>query len=212
MKHTRIKICGITSEEAVRAALEAGVDALGFVFTESPRQLSPLRAAELARDVPPSIVRVAVFAHARTIDIQRVLNVFDADVVQTEPHVDLYVPVTLLPVFHDDDEVLERIAQQATAEAPVLLEAAGRGGRGIKSDWNRAASIARTRRLVLAGGLHPENVGDAMATVRPFAVDVSSGVESEPGKKETDLMRAFVHAVREADKLCSATLNRKSTT
>ena len=199
MTRIRIKICGITSEEAVVAAVDAGVDALGFVFADSPRAVDPKRAAELARAMPPFVSKVAVFFNAGSEEIRRVLEVFPADLVQTEPIDGLERTVPWLPVFHDAEDVLDRVGGLSACFATILFEASGRGGRGAVASWVRAARIARDRRLILAGGLTPENVGEAIERVRPFAVDVSSGVESSRGIKDTTLIHAFAHAVREAE-------------
>ena len=198
MTRIRIKICGITSEEAVVAAVDAGADALGFVFANSPRAVAPKRAAELARAMPPFLSKVAVFFNAGSEEIRRVLEVFPADLVQTEPIDGLERTVPLLPVFHDAEDVLDRVGRLSACFATILFEASGSGGRGAVPNWARAARIARERRLVLAGGLTPENVGGAIERVRPFAVDVSSGVESSRGIKDASLIHAFARAVREA--------------
>ena len=199
MKRIRIKICGIASEEAVVVAVDAGADALGFVFADSPRAVDPKRAAELARAMPPFVSKVAVFFNAGSEEIRRVLEVFPADLVQTEPIDGLERTVPLLPVFHDAEDVVDRVGRLSACFATVLFEASGRGGRGAVPSWARAARIARDRRLVLAGGLTPENVGGAIERVRPFAVDVSSGVECSRGIKDATLIHAFTRAVRESE-------------
>ncbi|MFQ5529708.1 MAG: N-(5'-phosphoribosyl)anthranilate isomerase, partial [Gemmatimonadota bacterium] len=107
------------------------------------------------------------------------------------------------PVLHDGED-LEQALEKVPDGMPVLLEAAGRGGRGIRPDWERAFRLARLRPLVLAGGLSPDNVGGAIRTVRPWGVDVSSGVESSPGVKSAELIGEFVRAVR----LCEAEVTR----
>jgi len=144
-------------------------------------------------------MKVAVFAYASRAEVQRVLDVFNADCVQCEPSAELRIAGALMPVFHDDEEVGVRVNTSTTEGDVVLLEASGRGGRGIKPNWMRAGLIARDRRLFLAGGLTPDNVGDAIAMVKPYGVDVSSGVECAPGIKDAALIRSFVHAVHEAD-------------
>lgn len=195
----RIKICGITDGAAARAAATAGADAIGFVFAESPRRIVPAEARRIAEDLPVSMERVAVFRLPHADDVVRVLDAFDADRVQCEPRaaiLDAAFAGLLLPVLHDG-EALEREANALPAGQPVLLEAAGRGGRGMRPDWQRAARLARSRPTMLAGGLGPANVGEAIRTVRPWGVDVSSGVESAPGVKSPDLIAAFVAAVRQ---------------
>jgi phosphoribosylanthranilate isomerase len=202
----RIKICGVTTPEAAWMAVEAGVDALGFVFAESPRRLEIAGALEIAAAVPPFVARVAVFRHPGIEQVSDVLSRFRPDVVQTEPDERLSgVPGyggRLLPVFHDASDVVtqvRRFVASPGALSVVHFEAAGRGGRGVLTDWNRAAKVARIAPMVLAGGLNPNNVAEAIARVRPYAVDVSSGVESAPGVKDAELVRRFVDAVRGAE-------------
>jgi phosphoribosylanthranilate isomerase len=193
-----IKICGVRDAAAARAAVEAGVDALGFVFADSPRRVTPDEARRIAADLPPEVERVAVFRSADADEVRRVLEVFPADQVQTEPTSALLAgPIAerLLPVLHDDGTLAEQTAALST-DRRVLLEAAGRGGRGIRPDWSRAAELAAQRPLVLAGGLDAGNVQAALRRVRPAGVDVSSGVEHSPGRKSAARIAAFVAAVR----------------
>ncbi len=196
----RIKICGVTDGRTAAAAATAGVDAVGFVFADSPRRLKPTEASRIAADLPPDIERVAVFRLAKMDDVLRVLDEFAGATVQTEPQPDLVAALgsRLLPVLHDGDN-LEDEAAAVPPGLPVLLEAAGCGGRGIQPDWSRASRLARQRRTMLAGGLHADNVLDAIRTVRPWGVDVSSGVETSPGVKSPDLIARFVRAVRRGE-------------
>ena len=202
----RIKICGITTPEAAIAASELGADAVGFVFAESPRRVTIDTASELASRLSPFITRVAVFRHPELSSVSEVASELAPDVIQTEPTADIVAALRghprLLPVFHDGPDLSERITDYATNLGPgdaVLLEAAGRGGRGTAPSWERASAVARSTRLVLAGGLSPTNVQDAILTVRPYAVDVSSGVESRPGIKDPELIAEFIAATREAE-------------
>ena len=204
--NVRIKICGITTESVVEAACAFGVDAIGFVFADSPREVSPGRAAELARHMSPFISAVAVFRYPTPRHVADTLAAFPADLVQTEisPALIEEIPdtVRILPVCHDeedDDSSVMRNSQLSQTGGAVLLEGAGRGGRGVSPDWDRAARLARRLPIVLAGGLTPGNVGDAIRRVRPFAVDVSSGVESRPGIKDPALIEEFICAVRQAE-------------
>ena len=201
----RIKVCGVTTPEAARAAVEVGVDALGFVFAESPRRLEITQALEIAAVVPPFVTRVAVFRHPTVEEVADVLAQFRPHLVQVEledPLMQLLGDGRLmLPVFHDKEGVdseIERIVAKVPALPGVHFEAAGRGGRGVLPDWNRAARIARHAPLVLAGGLTPDNVAAGIRQVRPYAVDVSSGVESAPGIKDAQRVRRFVEAVKQA--------------
>ena len=190
----RIKVCGITTPEASVAACELGVDAVGFVFfAESPRHLAAERAMELASYLSPLVTRVAVFRRPRSSEIAEVVSRFNPQVIQAEPaaEVSAAIPshILHLPVFHDGSDLGERVvkfAAHAGNDATVVLE-------------------ARSVRLVLAGGLTPDNVAEAIRSVRPYAVDVSSGVETRPGVKDPKLIEKFVTAVRDAQDHPAAT-------
>ncbi|MFW6039741.1 MAG: phosphoribosylanthranilate isomerase [Gemmatimonadota bacterium] len=193
----KIKICGVRDLAAARACARAGVDAVGFVFAASPRRIAPAEARRIAADLPDDVERVAVFRLARVEEVRRVLDAFPADRVQVEPERALLAAfgARLLPVLHDDGS-LEGRAAGLDPDRPVVLEAAGRGGRGVRPDWAHAATLARRRPVMLAGGLDPDNVAAAIRTVRPWGVDVSSGVESSRGVKSGARIAAFVAAVR----------------
>ncbi len=210
----RIKICGITDPAAAVAASDTGANAVGFVFyPPSPRNLELDAATDLARHVSPLVTRVAVFRSPEARDIINVASTFHPHVIQVEPTADIVeaIPnsVALLPVFHEGPHLENEVAALATppgAAPTIVLEAAGTGGRGLTPDWDRAAKLAKSTNLVLAGGLSPDNVADAIRTVRPWAVDVSSGVESSPGVKDPKLIAAFVAAVRDAEREISASM------
>ncbi len=200
----RIKICGLSTPEAVDAAVEAGATHLGFVVTESPRRVEPDQARRLAEHAPEGVTTVAVFRHPTVGEVERVLALFRPLLVQTEVTpalADAIGPDTVLPVAHDGptlDEDLERIERAVGRPVPYVLEGPGRGGRGVRPDWTRAARLARTGRVFLAGGLTPENVAEAIQAVRPWGVDVSSGVERVRGRKDPELIHRFVTRAREA--------------
>lgn len=195
---TFVKICGLRTAEAVDAAIEAGADALGFVFAESVRRVSPEQAAALAARVPPGILRVAVMRHPDPADWDAVAAVLRPDWLQTDAAdiAGLAIPpgIGLLPVYRDAPGLDSRAAGR---EDQLLFESAD-SGTGLAPDWDRARHLARQTRLVLAGGLHPGNVGAAIRQVRPWGVDVSSGVEAARGIKDPERIRAFVAAVRRA--------------
>ncbi|MCI0516568.1 MAG: phosphoribosylanthranilate isomerase [Woeseiaceae bacterium] len=189
-----IKICGMTDEEGVRAAVRAGADAVGFVFAESPRRVTPQHARAISKGVAPGVLRVAVMLHPDDDAWQEVLDVFEPDVLQTDARDfdNLSVPprVRRWPVMREGDEV-------DTLPAEFLYE--GRlSGRGETTDWDRAAELALRGRMILAGGLGAGNVAAAIARVHPFGVDVSSAVESAPGRKDPRKIREFIDAVRTA--------------
>jgi phosphoribosylanthranilate isomerase len=187
-----IKVCGLTTEDGVDAAIEAGVDAVGFVFAPSKREVSPARAAELARRIPPRIARVAVMLHPSQAWVDEVCRTFRPDVLQTDLDdlATLRIPqsVETLPVV--------RGAQASAAQCARVLFEGPVSGAGERSDWTLAARLARETQLILAGGLTPGNVRDALSAAKPFGVDVSSGVESGPGVKDPVKICEFVRNAR----------------
>jgi phosphoribosylanthranilate isomerase len=212
-----IKICGLTSPEAVAMAVECGADALGFVFhAGSARDLTPARAAELARDVPRHVLRVAVTRHPAQSLVAAIAAGFAPDLLQTDladlAAVRLPAGLGVLPVLRAGAVpagALPGVAARAgAARAPLparFLYEGSASGSGLLADWREAAALARQAELVLAGGLTPANVAEAVTAVRPFGVDVSSGVEDAPGRKDPERIRAFVAAARAAaDALGSA--------
>jgi phosphoribosylanthranilate isomerase len=188
-----VKICGLTTLDAVEAAVAAGADAIGFVFAPSPREVSPERAAELCAGVPTRVKRVAVMRHPAPALVRSVLHAMAPDWLQTDAadfaEIELPPGCAPLPVL--------RTGARATDSAParVLFEGPTSGS-GAVADWNEARELARGRELILAGGLRPDNVADAIRAVRPWGVDVSSGVEQSPGKKDPVKIREFVARVR----------------
>jgi phosphoribosylanthranilate isomerase len=190
-----VKICGLTSPEGVAAAVKAGADAAGFVFSPSPREVTPAVARKLAAGLPATMRRVAVFRQPPPGWIARVLEEFPADWVQSDaadlPGVDLG-GAEALPVFRSGAPLPGLLPELLLFEGP-------QSGSGNVADWAAAAELARQTRVILAGGLTPGNLAAALATVRPWGVDVSSGVESAPGIKDPALVAAFVAAARRAD-------------
>jgi phosphoribosylanthranilate isomerase len=194
--NTFVKICGLRSGADVAAAVAAGANAVGFVFTDSVRQVTPAQASLATANVDVRVRRVAVMRHPGNELCRRVIDEFAPDVVQTdaEDFAVLQIPghIECWPVFR------EGAADIATTGHYVYE--GPRSGSGEKVDWARAAEIARRGRMILAGGLAEDNVRLAVRTVRPWGVDVSSGVESLPGYKDHDLIKRFISAVRAAEK------------
>jgi phosphoribosylanthranilate isomerase len=188
-----IKICGMTTSEAVTAALDAQVQAIGFVFAESVRQLTPEVAVQLAAPARGRIRCVAVMRHPTQHQLDEVLATFRPDVLQTDATdlSELTIPQQLetLPVV--------RGRMSGALPARVLFEGLISGS-GQPSDWLGAREMARRSELVLAGGLDPVNVAAAIDGVRPFGVDVSSGVEERRGTKSPAQIERFVMAARTA--------------
>jgi phosphoribosylanthranilate isomerase len=204
---TRVKICGITREQDALAAVECGADALGFVFyPPSPRHVSVERAAAIVRRLPPFVTTVALFVNAGTELIARVVEEVAVDLLQ----------------FHGDEDPQDcaqhhRPWIRALAMTPEIdlaamqaRFAAGRGllldahrpgvpgGTGETFDWDRIPPSLASR-IILAGGLNAANVGEAVRRVRPYAVDVSGGVEAEKGIKDAAKIKAFIDEVRRAE-------------
>jgi len=209
----RIKICGITSAADAAAAVDAGADALGFVlWKDSPRAVNAEALPDLTRDLPPYVARVGVFVDASRAAIETVAasaRLSAAQLHGSEPlELCQGLAIPWYKVFRIDPAVsaasLVTTIQSYGASAFMLDAGNARrpGGTGETIDWRAAAKVsigaafARAPRLILAGGLTPDNVAEAIAAVRPWGVDVSSGVETAPGRKDPGRMKAFVDAVR----------------
>lgn len=189
-----VKICGLSSVDAVEAASSAGADAIGFVFSNSIRQITPNQALELCQNVPRKIVRVAVMLHPTKDEWAEVRDVFVPDWLQTDAadFEVLSVPdgCAPLPVYRTNQSPPE------TWPHRLLFEGSASGS-GEPADWAEAKTIANSTHLILAGGLAVSNVADAITRVRPWGVDVSSGVEHQPGHKDPKKIREFIARARE---------------
>jgi phosphoribosylanthranilate isomerase len=190
-----IKICGMTSPEAVRTALDCEIDAIGFVFAKSVRELSAQRANELAAPARRRVACVAVTRHPSREAVAAILQEFRPDILQTdiEDLDSLSLPQTLsvLPVVRPGSLGACVVPRRMLFEGPV-------SGSGQTTDWKQAAELATRAEVILAGGLNPDNVAAAIRQVRPFGVDVSSGVEERPGIKSIQKIEQFVAAARAA--------------
>lgn len=195
-----IKVCGISDVETALACEEAGVDAIGFVFANSVRRVTPETASAIVSHLSGPMQRVAVFHRPRPGEVDRVIAGFHADLVQADHGSPALSTTTgVLPVFREDAGVEEDLeAHLARAPGARFVYEGPTSGAGRQVDWDRACRIASMGQMTLAGGLTPGNVGEAIHTVRPFGVDVSSGVEAGPGRKDPRLIEAFVAAARRA--------------
>ena len=175
-------------------AVSAGADALGFVFAESVRKVTPEQANSISENVPSTVKRVAVMLHPSNEEWLSVLRQFSPDVLQTDAkdydELDVPMAVERWPVYRE--------GKAGQVSGPYLYEGP-KSGAGETVDWSIAAKLADGGQMILAGGLGPANVAEAIRTVRPFGVDVSSGVESSPGRKDPDLIRNFISAARAAE-------------
>ncbi|MBM4121177.1 MAG: phosphoribosylanthranilate isomerase [Nitrospira sp.] len=207
MSGIKVKICGITNAEDGRAAVEAGADALGFIFhRESPRYVQPQVVSRIVASLPPFVLGVGVFVNE---DIKKVRDLMDGcglALAQLHGEEDAaYCESLGRPVLKGirlrDRGALLALAEyrgRALVRGFVVDAFSGRayGGTGLVADWTLAAEAAQAAKVLLAGGLTSENVREAIRQVQPYGVDVSSGVEASPGKKDPAKLQAFVRAVR----------------
>lgn len=200
---TEVKICGITRLEDALVCAEAGVDALGFIFHEkSARYIDPRRAAKMAHHIPPGIVRVGVFVDSppdqvRHIALEVGLDMFQFHGQESPDYCALFDPNRVIKaVFPGKPETPRRGEYPARAllidtYSPLLA-----GGTGKTTDWDFAALAARRLRIILAGGLNPDNIAAAITIVRPRAVDINSGVELAPGIKDRQKVLTVMNLIR----------------
>ena len=190
-----IKICGMTTPDAIEAALASKVDAVGFVFAPSVRQVDARRANALAAPARYKTACVAVTRHPTRQQVAEILRDFKPDILQTDiddiEALDLPASLSVLPVLRPGSPRACALARRVLFEGPI-------SGSGQTTDWDMAAELASRGEVILAGGLNVENVGGAVRHVRPFGVDVSSGVEQAPGIKSIVRIEQFVAAARRA--------------
>jgi len=201
---TRVKICGLRTPEDAEAAVEAGADALGVVLAPSERHISFAEVTSIRRAVPPLVPLVGVFVDPSQMEVWAALNA-GVDVLQfcgaEEAEFCAFFARPFVKVVHVGGAAPSVDAAVRRAGGLVMFDTADparRGGTGRPFPWSALEHLRGTERFALAGGLRAENVGEAIRRLRPFAVDVSSGVERD-GRKDPELMRAFVRAVRESD-------------
>lgn len=203
-----IKICGLTTPAAVAGALEAGADAIGFVFAASPRRVTAQAAARLAAPLRGRMQVIAVTRGPAQALLDEVLAELAPDALQDDlaalTGLSLPRQLDLLPVLRASQPLPESLPERLLMEGP-------RSGSGEPWDWAQARSLARRTRVVLAGGLDCGNVAGAIATVQPYGVDVSSGVEDAPGLKSTAKIREFVERARAAFAAGGRTLSQEKT-
>ncbi len=204
MPAVKVKICGVTRVEDALAAVRLGADALGFNFwPRSKRYVPPDRARAIVRRLPPFVTAVGVFVDPTRDEVLRAIDQAGVGVAQLHgdepPDLCASLPVPVLKAIRLVTP--HGLAQLAAYEVQAFLLDApspGYGGSGTTCDWSLAAAVARELPIVLAGGLGPDNVAEAVRTVRPWAVDVASGVESAPGVKDEERMRRFIEQAKEA--------------
>jgi phosphoribosylanthranilate isomerase len=202
----KVKICGITNLEDAQTAVEAGADALGFVFySASPRHVSPVQAAKIIRDLPPFVQIVGLFVNEDLATVNATADECGLDVVQlhgdeTPKYCESVLRRVIKAFRVKDITTLDLLLQYHVSG--YLLDAwsqAAHGGTGTTFNWKIAAeAVQRGRRIVLAGGLTPENIAESIRKVRPYGVDVSSGVESAPGRKDPSKIRHFIELAKQS--------------
>jgi phosphoribosylanthranilate isomerase len=214
-----VKICANTSPEDALLAVDSGADALGFIFAPSPRRVTPEQAAAITPHLPASIEKIGVFVDASLDQVLSIVRACNLTGVQLHSRSGADLPMQLraelgpalriLRVVHFGPDA-DRQAQTYTADPnvdAVLVDsrtATAVGGTGIAFDWTSASETlfqnTKMRKLIAAGGLNPDNVAEAISTLRPWGVDVASGVEASPGRKDPAKVRAFVANARSASK------------
>jgi phosphoribosylanthranilate isomerase len=201
----RVKVCGITTREDAELAARLGAAAIGMIlWPSSPRAVGVARARDIARALPAFLVRVGVFVNQPPEDVTAMAAEIGLDAIQLHGDEDPLPYTTewrgrIIKAVAVKDGSAEAFAGAVPSTATVLLDAhdpVKRGGTGLPVDWTVAAAVARKRPVILSGGLTPDNVSTAIAAVAPYAVDVSSGVESSPGRKDPAKLRAFFAAVQ----------------
>lgn len=208
-----VKICANSSLEDARLAAEAGADALGFVFAPSPRRVTPAQVADIVRGLPAEIEKIGVFVDSPLAEIESTVEACGLTGVQLHCGADETLTAQLRARFGPQLRILRvvhfvpeaKIPEDAHADGFLIdsRTATAAGGTGVAYDWNLAAATLfqnpkARERLIAAGGLTPENVAEAIARLRPWGVDVVSGVEAAPGRKDAAKVRAFVANARAA--------------
>lgn len=203
----KVKICGITNAEDASVAVAAGADALGFIFYEkSPRYVVPAVAARIIAGLPPLVTAVGVFVNEGLATVRSIMDTCGLALAQLHGNEDaaycreLSRPAMKALRLKDRSSFLSLAEYQGRAGVRGFVidtfSEVAYGGTGQVADWRLASEAAKTASILLAGGLTPDNVADAIRAVRPYGVDVSSGVESVPGRKDHEKVRAFIGAVR----------------
>ena len=203
----RVKVCGITRMDDARVAVDLGASALGFVFwPDSPRCIEPERVGDIVATLPPFVTPVGVFVDQPIEYVRRVVEVARLGAVQLHGRESAgycrAVGHRILKAVTVGAGGPTSPIEEVDRDAMVLLDAhdpVRKGGTGVPVNWRQASEIAKRRPIILSGGLRPENVGRALAVVRPYGVDVSSGVEVAPGRKADTLLRAFFEAIVQAE-------------
>lgn len=201
----RIKICGITSREDALLAAELGADALGFIFTNSPRRVTPEEAGAIIDVLPPLVCKIGVFLDQQEEEVKLIADSCGLDGLQfhgreTPAYCKKFTQKVIKAFrIRDVDDLKALSLYEADAFLLDSYHESLPGGTGKTFDWNLAVEAKRYGKIILSGGLNPENVFSAVQQVGPYAVDVSSGVETSPGRKDPARLEAFIGEVRRAE-------------
>jgi len=218
-----VKICGNTNLEDAQLAVELGADALGFVFAESKRHVTPPQVAAITAHLPPQVERVGVFSSRNAEEIAGIVREAGLNAIQMHGGLDVELAVRLRDLLGDGvgliqglhwvvgsdgaaklDAQLHAVASAGTTDRVLLDSRVGQagGGTGVAFDWKAARGVlensADTLRVIVAGGLRPENVADAIRELKPWGVDVVTGVETSPGRKDPKKLAAFLQIAKSA--------------
>ena len=204
-----IKICGITNEEDALAAARFGADALGFIFAPSPRRISPQKARKIIKALPPLVQTVGVFVDEDPGEVFSVAQMCRLDILQfhgkeSADYCESFDQRLIKAVRLRNRQDLKSLAEYDGVVHALLLDTyiPGKlGGTGLTFNWEWAVEAGRKRRIILAGGLNPENVAAAISTVKPYGVDASSSLEHSPGVKDHEKMMQFIAEVRKASNI-----------
>jgi phosphoribosylanthranilate isomerase len=206
----RVKICGITNAADALAAVDAGANLLGFNFYEkSPRFVTETEAAKTRAQLPKKVEAVGIFVNAPSIEVAALCKSLRLDAAQLhgdespEAVSELAPSVPVIKAFRVEPDFPLKTLDEYSAAFAFLFDAAHTGqygGTGRTTDWDAARRAAKDHRIILAGGLKVENVAAAVRIVRPYGIDVASGVESKPGKKDHGRLREFIQEVRRAER------------
>jgi phosphoribosylanthranilate isomerase len=204
MQKVKVKICGITAYEEAVTAVELGVDALGFIFAPSPRQIKPQKARAIIRELPPFVKTVGVFVNETPGAIREIIHRCGLDLAQLHGDESQELCLSLMPYtikalrIKDESSPQAGMAYYGKVRALLLDTYAENkaGGTGRTFDWKLALKIKKLQiPIILSGGLGPANIRKAIRTVEPYAVDVNTGVEERPGKKSPELMKELMNNI-----------------
>jgi phosphoribosylanthranilate isomerase len=205
----RVKICGITNIEDASLAVELGVDALGLIFAESPRQIRPIAARNIIRSLPPLIKTVGVFVNEEPARINEIKSFCGLDLIQLHGEESPEICRDLMPysikAFRIQNETsIKNIKRYKGVVRAILLDTYQKGkagGTGRTFDWSLAVKAKEIGiPIILSGGLGPENIQEAITTIKPYALDINSGIEKQPGKKDPVLMKRLMEKIKNLTK------------